>query len=105
MASDERRDLLEKTFDRPACERLARSEQSYYRTHGQQYVPPLAELLNLTRADLAAAHEALREELRVKMIEVRTTESNDTFNDGFHNGLLYVIQRLDALDAARGGER
>lgn len=51
-----RRDELERTFTVDACERLMRSNQDYERSHGH-YIVPLAELLNLTRAELAAERE------------------------------------------------
>lgn len=72
----EERAQLERIFPTDACERLERAEQDYYSTHGQ-YVPPLAALLNVTRAE--------RDELRDLVFSARVAlEHNcDTIEMGF----------------------
>jgi hypothetical protein len=45
--------------------------------------------------------EALREELRVLMLQQPTTEKRETYSDGFAMGLSHAIHRLDALAATR----
>jgi len=60
-----RREELERLFPVDVCDRLTRSEHDYYSTHGA-YVPPLALLLNETRAErdaLAAREQTQRQAL------------------------------------------
>jgi hypothetical protein len=41
----------------------------------------------------------LREHLRVKMVKAheRTTENNDTYADGYFNGILEAMQEIDRM--------
>jgi hypothetical protein len=56
----ERRAQLERTFKTDGCDRLAAATQDYYSTHGE-YVPPLAALLNETRAERDRLRVALED--------------------------------------------
>jgi hypothetical protein len=70
----------------------------------------LAELIDESVAALEAAPsvtpegqvtEALREELRLLMLEQPTAGRRETYSDGFAMGLSHAIHRLDALAATR----
>ncbi len=78
-------------------------ERDAYRDIARRAVGKAAQARRERDAERESLAE-LREQLRVKMLDVPTTDGNDTFHDGYHNGLLTAIGGLDTYFAKFGAD-